>query len=395
MVWITDVMKRAERCKPPVLGGRSDKLGKISFNDIVFMPAQLQKRPFDYFKEKIETKTIIGKGSKKPMVLKMPIIIGAMSFGALSREAKISLAKASSVVGTATNTGEGGMLPAERENAKLLIAQYSTGRFGVDKKYLRSANAIEIKIGQGAKPGQGGLLPKEKLTKEIMKVRKLKEAKNVHSPPAHPDIFSIADLKKKVNWLRKETGGKPIIIKLGAGHVEKDVALAVKANPDAISIDGHSGGTGAAPEVMLNNFGLPTIAAINRARKTLDKLKAKQDLIAGGGINTGADAAKALALGADAVFMGFALLVAMGCKYCKQCYLGKCPLGITSQTPRFRRNLHINKATQKITNFLTCCNEEIKMVAAATGNKNIHKLCRNDLRALTSDMSQIASVKLI
>ena len=394
-MWLTDVLKRTLGCKPPVLGGRSDKFGRISFDELVFIPAQLHKRPIDYFREKIETKTVIGKNSKKPLVLDIPIMVAAMSFGALSREAKIVLAKASRAVGTATNTGEGGMLPQEREDAKHLIAQYSTARFGVDKKYLQSADAIELKIGQGAKPGEGGLLPKEKLTSEIMKVRKLKEVKDLHSPPAHPDIRNLSDLKKKVRWLRKETGGKPIIIKLGAGDVERDVALAVRANPDAIAIDGLCGGTGAAPEVLLHEFGIPIMPAISKARRTMDRLKAKQELLVGGGINTGADVAKALALGADAVFMGFALLVAMGCKYCRQCYLGKCPMGIASQTPRFRRNLHINKATESVTNFLTTCNEEVKMAAAATGKRDIHMLDKQDLRALSSDISKMTDVKLV
>jgi len=394
-MWIQEIQKRTLSCKPPALGGRSDKAGRISFDDLVFMPAQLNRRPLDYFREKIETMTVIGKGSRKPLVLEMPILIAAMSFGALSREAKVALAKASTRAGTADNTGEGGMLPAERHEARRLIAQYSTARFGVDREYLKSADAIEIKIGQGAKPGQGGLLPKEKLTKEIMRVRKIREPKDLHSPPAHPDMRNIQELKKKVRWLRKITEGKPIIIKLGAGDVEKDVALAAKAKPDAIAIDGMCGGTGAAPEIMLNEFGLPTISAIARARKTLDMLGAKQELLAGGGINTGAEAAKALALGADAVFMGFPLLVAMGCIYCRQCFAGKCPKGITSQRPLFRRNLHVKKAAKSVTNFLKCCNEEMKMVAAATGNKSVHDLGKNDMRALTSDMSKIAGVKMV
>ncbi len=237
MTWINDVMKRTFHYKPPVLGGRSEKLGKVSFDDLVFVPAQLHRRPVDYFRENINTKTVIGKKSKKPLVLNMPIFVAAMSFGALSKEAKIALAKASSSVGTATNTGEGGMLREERNNAKLLIAQYSTGRFGVDKKYIQNADAIEIKIGQGAKPGQGGLLPKEKVTADIMKARNVKEPKDLHSPCAHPDIHTINDLRKKVSWLKKLSGGKPIIIKLGAGNVEKDVAAALKAGPDAIALE--------------------------------------------------------------------------------------------------------------------------------------------------------------
>jgi len=394
-MWVQEVQKRAGSCKPPILGGRSDKLGKVSFDNLVFMPAQLHRRPIDYFREKIESKTVIGKMSKRPLVLSMPIMAAAMSFGALSKEAKIAIAKATAAVGTVDNTGEGGMLPEERQHARKLIAQYSTARFGVDEEYLKSADAIEIKIGQGAKPGQGGLLPKEKITKEIMAVRKQKTLKDLHSPPAHPDIRNVSDLKKKVSWLRKLTKGKPIIIKLGAGDVEKDVEFAVKAAPDVIAIDGLCGGTGAAPEIMLHDFGLPIIPAIIRARRTLDRLKAKQELIVGGGFNTGSNVSKALALGADAVFMGFALLVAMGCTYCRQCYKGVCPKGITAQTPKLRKNLHVNKAATSISNFFICCNEEVKMAAAATGRKNVHDLRKSDLRSLDTNMSKISGVSLV
>lgn len=392
--WVSDVKNRANLGKAPISSGRSNKLGKVSFDDLVFVPAQLTKRPVDYFKETISSETIIGKLSKHPIKLKTPIMIAAMSFGALSKEAKIALAKGATLAGTVANTGEGGMLSEERKEAKILIAQYSTARFGVDEKYLKSADAIEIKIGQGAKPGQGGLLPAEKLTEEIAKIRKVPLGKDVHSPAYHPDIKNIGDLKKKVDWLRKLTGGKPIIIKLGAGDVEKDVELAVKANPDAIAIDGMSGGTGAAPEIMLNDFGIPILAAIGKARKKLDELGAKQELLVGGGINKGADIAKALALGADAVFMGFPMLVAMGCIYCRLCFKGVCPVGITTQNIELRKKFPAD-APQKIANYIKACTEEVKMAAGACGYNNIHKLNKNDLRALNKDISEITNVRLI
>jgi glutamate synthase domain-containing protein 2 len=392
--WVNEIKQRAAKGKPLVSGGRSNKLNKISFDDLVFIPAQLTKKPIDYFREKIVSETFIGKNSKKPLKLSMPILAGAMSFGALSKEAKIAIAKASTIAGTAANTGEGGMLPEERENAKLLIAQYSTGRFGVNEKYIKSADAIEIKIGQGAKPGQGGLLPADKVTKDISKVRNVPVGKDIHSPPCHPDINCIDDLKKKVKWLRELTGGKPIIIKLGAGNVEEDVKLALKAEPDVIAIDGMEGGTGAAPRVMLDDFGIPSLAAIVKARKVMGK-NSKQDLIVGGGFNKGADVAKALALGADAVFMSFPLLVAMGCIYCKQCYLGKCPMGVTTQDPELRKRLKIDPAAKNILNFLNACNEEVKMVAAATGKRNIHELERDDLRSLSLLVEKITEIPLV
>ena len=391
--WVTEIKMRAAKGKPLVSGGRSNKLNKISFDDLFFVPAQLTRRPIDYFRQKIVSETVIGKNSKQPLKLSMPILAGAMSFGALSKEAKIAVAKATTIVGTATNTGEGGMLPEERENANILIAQYSTGRFGVNEDYIRSADAIEIKIGQGAKPGQGGLLPGDKVTEEISEVRNVPMGEDVHSPPCHPDILSINDLKEKVKWLRELTGGKPIIIKLGAGNVEEDVKLALKADPDVIAVDGMEGGTGAAPRVMLDDFGTPVLSAVVKARKVMGK-NSKQDLIVGGGFNKGADIAKALALGADAVFMSFPLLVAMGCTYCKQCYMGKCPMGVTTQDPELRKRLNIDPAAKNITNFLNACNEEVKMVAGATGKANVHELDRDDLRSLSLLIEKITGIPL-
>jgi len=391
--WVSEVKQRALTGKPLISGGRSNKLGKISFDDLVFIPKQLTGRPIDYFKEEIISETIIGKTSQYPLKLKIPIMISAMSFGALSKEAKTALAKASTLVGTSENTGEGGVLPEERQYAKILIIQYSTGRFGITEEILKTADAVEIKIGQGGKPGQGGLLPADKVTEEIARIRNVPMGKDIHSPPAHPDIFSIDDLKKKVKWLREITGGKPIIIKLGAGDVENDVKLALKAEPDAIAVDGMGGGTGAAPRIMLDDFGIPSLAALVKAKKAMGK--SKQELIIGGGLNKGADVAKALALGADAIFMATPCLVAMGCIYCKLCYKGKCPMGITTQDPELRKKLNIEETSKNVANFLNACTEEVKMAAAACGKKNIHELSREDLLSIDSKISQITGIPLV
>ncbi|MGB9743619.1 MAG: FMN-binding glutamate synthase family protein [Minisyncoccales bacterium] len=390
--FIKDIRKRLGD-KPPMASNRGKKIDKISFADLVFAPAQLAKKPVDYFKEKISSKTVIGKYSQKPIELETPIIIGAMSFGALSREAKIALAKASTMAGTIANTGEGGMLPEEREFAARLIVQYSTGRFGITEEILEKANAIEIKIGQSAKPGQGGLLPKEKLTPEIAKIRNVAIGQDIHSPASHPDIKNIKDLKKKIDWLRKITGGAPIILKLGACQ-EKDIELAIKANPDVIAIDGKGGATGAAPEVILNEVGIPTLAILPKAREILNKRRAKQELWIGGGLNTAADFAKALALGADAVFCATALMIAMGCLYCGLCWTGKCPVGIATQDPELRKKFD-PEAAQKIANFIRNSTEEIKMIAGACGENNVHNLNKAHLRALNSEITRITSVKLV
>lgn len=390
---INEIQKRIKGV--PVSGGRSKKLGKISFDDLVFVPAQLSKRSVDYYREKISSKTIIGKLSKKPIELNVPIIIGAMSFGALSKEAKIALSKASVLAGTIANTGEGGMLPEEREFSKFLIVQYSTGRFGISEDILKKADAVEIKIGQGAKPGMGGLLPKEKITDEIARIRNVEKGKDIHSPPYHSDIENVEDLKNKIEWLRGLTGGAPIILKLAAGDVENDVKLAVMANPDIIAIDGLEGGTGAAPEVILDEVGIPTMAAVVKARETLDKLSAKQELWIGGGLNKGSDFAKALALGADAVFCGTAFLIAMGCTSCGLCYFGNCPRGIATQNPELRKKLDIEKASQNVADFIKNSTEEIKMIAGACGENDIHKLNKGHLRAMNSEIAGITKVKLI
>lgn len=389
--WIKKIQERTKGI--PISAGRGKKYGKINFDDLVFVPSQLAKRPVDYFKEEINSKTIIGKLSKKPIELETPIIIGAMSFGALSKEAKISLAKASTLAGTIANTGEGGMLPEEREFARKLIIQYSTGRFGISEKILEKADAIEIKIGQGAKPGQGGLLPKEKVTQEIAQIRNVPLGKDIHSPAYHQDIKNLSDLKKKINWLRKITGGVPIILKLGAPS-KKDIELAVEANPDVIAIDGKGGGTGAAPQVILDEVGIPTLACLSKAREVLDKKKAKQELWIGGGLNTGADFAKALALGADAIFCATPFLIAMGCIYCQLCYLGKCPVGIATQDPELRKKLD-PQASEKIANFIKNCTQEIKMIAGSCGKKDIFELKKSDLLALNPEIGKITRVKFL
>ena len=391
--WIKEIQKRVNGV--PISGGRSNKFGKISFDDLIFVPAQLEKRPVDYYREKIISQTIIGKKSKKPITLETPIIIGAMSFGALSREAKTSLAKASAIAGTIENTGEGGMLPEEREFSKYLTVQYSTGRFGINEEIIKKADAIEIKIGQGAKPGMGGMLPAGKVTEEIAKIRNVPMGQDIHSPAYHSDIKNIEDLRKKVEWLRNLTGGVPIIIKTAAGDVENDVRLAVEANPDIIAIDGMEGATGAAPEVILNEVGIPTLAALTLARETLDKIGAGQELWIGGGFNKGGDFAKALALGADAVFCATALLIAMGCTVCKLCYLGKCIKGIATQDHNLRKNFKIEEESEKIAAFIINSTEEIKMIAGTCGENDIHKLNKGRLRALNSEIAKITKTKLI
>lgn len=378
----------------PLTSGHSNKWGRMSFDDLVFVPAQLNRRPVDYYKEKISSKTVIGSSSKKPIEIETPIVFGAMSFGALSREAKTALAKASTIAGTIENTGEGGLLPEDREFSKKLIIQYSTGRFGITEEVLKKADAVEIKIGQGAKGGSGGYLPGDKVTEEIAKVRNMPQGKDIHSPPYHPDIKNAEDLRNKVEWLRGITGGVPIIIKLAGGNIESDIKLAIKAGPDVIAVDGMEGGTGASPEVMLDEMGIPTLAVLAAARRVLDRLGAKQELWIGGGLYKGGDFAKALALGADAVFCATPLLIAMGCTYCRLCYMGKCPMGITTQDAELRKKIDVEKASQNVANYIKNCTEEIKIITGAVGESDVHRLNKGYLRALNSETSKLARIKM-
>jgi methylamine---glutamate N-methyltransferase subunit C len=386
---IKEIQKRVE--KVPIAGGRSNKLGRISFEDLVFVPAQLAKRPVDYYREKIEAKTIIGKLSKKPIELETPIIIGAMSFGALNRETKTILALASALALTAENTGEGGMAEEEREYSKYLIGQYSTGRFGINEEYFQKADAIEIKIGQGAKPGAGGFLPGFKVTEEIAKIRNVAIGRDIHSPASHPDIKNIDDLKRRVQELREKIQGKPIILKLGACEAE-DIRLAIEVNPDVIAVDGMEGGTGGSAQVLLDEMGIPTIPTLVQARKVLNDAGSKIELWAGGGLNKGGDIAKAMALGADAVFLATALIIAIGAQVV---------LSLTDQELKEKlvkeRGVkpEIAERAVKVANFIKNCTEEIKLVAGACGKNNVHDLRSDDLRALTLDMAKIARVKLV
>jgi len=386
MNWINEIKKRTVQV--PVRSGKSEKSGRISFDDLVFVPVQLNKRPVDYYQEEIKTETVFGNFN-----ISTPIIIGAMSFGALSKEAKIVLAKASSLAGIVANTGEGGMLEEERKFADKLIIQYSTGRFGINDKVLEQADAIEIKIGQGAKPGSGGFLAKDKITPEIIQVRNVSGKEDIHSPAYHSDIKNKDDLKEKVNWLKQRN--VPVIIKMAAGDIEKDLDIALYAGPDIISLDGMEGGTGAAPEVLLDEVGIPLIPALVRARQKINQSNSKCQLWVGGNFSKGGDIAKALALGADGVFMAFSFLISMGCLYCRQCHLGRCPGGIATQDQELRKNLDIDKAVVNIVNFVKNCSEEIKMISGSVGKNNVHDLSKDDLRALTSEMAEIAQVKAV
>ena len=384
---------------------------QIHFDDFILVPAQLAEPvPVDFYRENVDVEVVIGEGRvKKPLRLKTPVMIAAMSYGATSKEFKLACAKAANMVGTASNTGEGGMVIEHTEDGirwieyeytkpnGALIVQFASGRWGVNVDYLLHSDAIEIKIGQGAKPGMGGHLLGEKVTKEIALARGVPEGTDILSPARHLDVRSRDDLKHLVAIIRDIVDyEKPIIIKLGPGRVYKDVKIAVEADVDAIAVDGSVGGTGAAPEPAIQGLGLPTPVAISEAVKALKDCGVYGDvkLIALGGIRDGVDVVKALALGADAVAMASAIEIAAGCQVCGMCHTGRCPVGICTQDPKLRRRLNIDLTARKIANFLNAVTREVKMLTAAMGHRSIRELSKEDLRALNVSASLMTGVKL-
>jgi glutamate synthase domain-containing protein 2 len=364
----------------------------FSWDELLIKGAQLAKLPLNK-DEEVLTETVIGPNAKKPMVIKTPVYITHMSFGALSPEAKTSLAKGSAAVKTAMCSGEGGILPSSIDSSYKYIFEYVPNRYSVSDENLKRVDAIEIKFGQSAKPGMGGHLPGEKVTKEIAEIRGFKPGESITSPSKFDDIRNRDELKMKIDWLRDASEGRPIGVKFAAGNIEADLEVALFAGPDFITIDGRAGATGAAPKYVKASTSVPTIFALYRARKFLDENGAEKiNLIITGGIRVSADIAKALALGADAVAIGTAALMAIGCQQYKICNTGKCPMGIATQDPNFRANLNVDKAARRLENFLNVTTNELKDFARLTGNDSVHGLDVADLCTVNSEISHYTTV---
>lgn len=394
---IEDIHTKAQTGNYKIRGfGRSKDVPK--FDDIVILPAQASIAPVDKYREPCNTKVKLGtRFAKKPLEADTPVLIGGMSFGALSKEAKLGLAKGSAMVGSVANTGEGGMLPEERELSEKLVVQYSSGRFGVSAKYLNAGDAVEVKIGQGAKPGMGGHLMAEKVSPEVAKIREIPEGTDALSPCRFLDSQSKEELAEHIELIREVTDWEvPIIVKLGPGRVDEDVKIAYEVGADIIALDGMEGGTGASPEIVSEETGVPTIPALALAVKTLEEIGAKDDvdLIITGGIRNGADVAKALAMGADAVYIATASMIAMGCIGCRNCSKGTCPVGIATQNPKLR-TLDVDEAAEHVANYINAITEEAKMLAQLAGHDDLSKLNRTDLRVLSNDVKAMTGLKLV
>ena len=375
-----------------IIAAMGTQMSMPGWDDILFLGAQLNPMPLDEHAP-VKTETIIGKKARKPMVLEHPVYISHMSFGALSKETKTALAMGSAMARTAMCSGEGGILPQEREAAYKYIFEYVPNLYSVSEENLRRADAIEIKIGQGTKPGMGGHLPGSKVTPEIAAVRGKPLGRDVISPSRFPGIDSKEDLKALVDRLREESEGRPIGIKIAAGRIEKDLEFCVYAGPDFITIDGRGGATGASPKLIRDSASVPTIYALYRARKYLDEVGADMELVITGGLRVSSDFAKALAMGADAAAIASAALIAAACQQYRICGTGMCPVGVATQDEALRRRLPMDAAAQRVANFLNVSLEEIKTFARITGHHNIHDMDVDDLCTISREISEFTNIR--
>ena len=375
----------------PIIEAMGTKMAMPNWDDILIMGAQLNPPPLEEHAQ-VDITTVIGKKAKKPMVLAGPVYISHMSFGALSKEIKTALAKGSAMAGTAMCSGEGGILPEERAAAEKYIFEYVPNLYSVTPENKKNADAIEIKIGQGTKPGMGGHLPGEKVTPEIAKIRNKPMGKDVISPSKFPDINTKEDLKELVDQLRMASEGRPIGIKIAAGKIEKDLEYCVYAEPDFITIDGRGGATGASPRIVRDATSVPTIYALYRARKYLDSVHAKIDLVITGGLRVSSDFAKALAMGADAVAIASAAMVAAACQQYRICGSGRCPAGVATQDPELRARVKIDACAQRVANFLNCSFEELRTFARITGHEKLHDIGVEDLATISREISEFTNI---
>lgn len=368
------------------------KVQTLSWEDLLFRGVQLS--PFVLPEDvQIKSTTIIGKRAKRPLVIESPVFVTHMSYGALSKEVKCALAEGSALAKTAMCSGEGGILEESRKRSYKYIFEYVPNLYSVTDENLQRVDAIEIKIGQGTKPGLGGHLPGSKVTEEIARVRQKPVQREIISPSNFENIDSKESLKDLVDELRERSKGRPIGIKIAAGRIQKDLDVVSYAGPDFITIDGRAGGTGASPKVVKDATTLPTIFALYRAKEYLVEHELNIDLIITGGLRISSHFAKALALGADAVAIGTAVMMAAACQQYRICESGKCPVGVATQDPELRARLHVEHSAQRVANFLNASLDEIKVFARICGHTDVHDLCLEDICTINSEISNYTKIE--
>lgn len=420
---VIDYIHRAAATGLYEIRGLGAKRRLPNFDDLVFLGASLSRYPLEGYREKCATRTVLGtRFATKPVELDIPITIAGMSFGALSANVKEALGQAASAMGTSTTTGDGGMTQEERQSSKILVYQCLPSRYGFNPDDVRKADAIEVVIGQGAKPGGGGMLLGQKINPRVAQMRRLPEGVDQRSACRHPDWTGPDDLAIKIQELREITDWeKPIYVKIGATRVFHDVKLCVHSGADVIVLDGMQGGTAATQTVFIENVGIPTLAALREAVDALEdmNMRGKVQLVISGGIRSGADVAKALAMGADAVAIGQGVLFALGCNsesyvrggihhaahedyrklgtapgFCHHCHTGKCPVGVTTQDAQLEQRLEPDVGAKRVRNYLKTLNMELTTIARACGKQNVHHLEPEDLVALTVEAAAMARLPL-
>jgi methylamine---glutamate N-methyltransferase subunit C len=418
-----DYIQRASATGLYEIRGLGAKRRLPGFDDLLLLGASLSRYPLEGYREKCSTRTVLGsRYATRPLELDIPITIAGMSFGALSANVKEALGRAASLVGTSTTTGDGGMTDEERRSSKHLVYQCLPSRYGFNPDDLRRADAIEIVIGQGAKPGGGGMLLGQKVNPRVAAMRTLPPGVDQRSASRHPDWTGPDDLAIKIRELREITDWeKPIYVKVGATRVFHDVKLAVHSGADVVVVDGMQGGTAATQSTFIEHVGIPTLAAVRQAADALEDLNMTGvvQLIVSGGIRSGADAAKALALGADAVSIGQGILISLGCNsetyvqggkhldavpdyvqlgtrpgFCHHCHTGRCPVGVTTQDPVLEQRLEVETGAARVRNYLKTLTMELTTLARACGKQDVHHMEREDLVALTVESAAMAGVPL-
>jgi glutamate synthase domain-containing protein 2 len=362
------------------------------WEQIQLLTAQLHKVPL-LDEAPVGTEVVIGPNAEKPLVLDRPLFVSDMSFGALSEEAKVSLAMGAEKAGTGICSGEGGMLPEEQGANSRYLYELASARFGYSMDKIKKCQAFHFKCGQGAKTGTGGHLPGTKVKGKIAEVRGLKEGEAAISPPRFPDWETVDDYRRFAAEVREATGGIPIGVKLSAQHIERDIEAALQIGVDYIILDGRGGGTGAAPLIFRDNISVPTIPALARARRYLDK-KGRSDvtLVITGGLRLPADFIKALALGADAIAVSNAAIQAIGCLGMRACHTNNCPVGIATQKPHLRQRLKVEKGAEQLNNFFHASTELMQVMARACGHDHLNQFCIDDLTTWDREMAHLTGI---